>query len=278
MKKMRWSRGTRSMACSKMTDAKRRRRGSLISRTISANCQTVLILHSRMTRRVAGSWSRSRRWVAVEVEATGRGVAADDPRVFTESFPKVLTMQTDRGANVVAAFKNVAATNCVAHKIHRSVQKTLTKKKGSYFEKPFARIRKLCTLVRRAPQCGRIFRKLQKLHNIGRVTKPPQYIETRWTVAFDLMDWCSKNRLPVQSFASQPIPGKRTTAEEEALRGAIDLTRDDWDALLVLKKVLEPIALFTRSIQVMRSKVFNISSSQTINYIIRRQQSRPDTL
>eukprot|EP00918_Siedleckia_nematoides_P087635 GHVU01192732.1.p1 GENE.GHVU01192732.1~~GHVU01192732.1.p1 ORF type:complete len:279 (-),score=26.51 GHVU01192732.1:560-1396(-) len=278
MKKMRWSRGTRSMACSKMTDAKRRRRGSLISRTISANCQTVLILHSRMTRRVAGSWSRSRRWVAVEVEATGRGVLADDPRVFTESFPKVLTMQTDRGANVVAAFKNVAAVNCVAHKIHRSVQKTLTKKKGSYFEKPFVRIRKFCTLVRRAPQCGRLLRNLQKAHNIRRVTKPPQYIETRWTVAFDLMDWCIKNRKLVQSFASHPIEGKRTKAEEEALRVAIDLTCKDWDALSVLKRVLKPIAYFTRSIQVMRSIFFKISPSQTNNYTIRGHQSRLGTL
>eukprot|EP00918_Siedleckia_nematoides_P014719 GHVU01031931.1.p1 GENE.GHVU01031931.1~~GHVU01031931.1.p1 ORF type:complete len:341 (-),score=45.40 GHVU01031931.1:1534-2436(-) len=67
-----------------------------------------------------------RRGSAFETHATK--VGAD--RVFSDEFPKVLTMQTDRGANVVAAFVNVAITNCVGHKIHRTVQTKLTKKRG----------------------------------------------------------------------------------------------------------------------------------------------------
>eukprot|EP00918_Siedleckia_nematoides_P014708 GHVU01031915.1.p1 GENE.GHVU01031915.1~~GHVU01031915.1.p1 ORF type:complete len:508 (-),score=70.55 GHVU01031915.1:968-2371(-) len=186
-----------------------------------------------------------RRGSAVATDATEVGT----DRVFSDEFPKVLTMQTDRGANVVAAFVNVPITNCVGHKIHRTVQTKLTKKKGSYFEPAFAKMKKLATLFRRAPKCYRLFRKLQKLHRIERITKSPQFIETRWTAAFDLLEWSVRNKQPVQSFASNPIPGKRTIAKEKALRAAIDLDCAEWDALALLKRILSPLSQMTRSIQ-----------------------------
>eukprot|EP00918_Siedleckia_nematoides_P065910 GHVU01143351.1.p1 GENE.GHVU01143351.1~~GHVU01143351.1.p1 ORF type:complete len:255 (-),score=29.97 GHVU01143351.1:1620-2384(-) len=154
---------------------------------------------------------------------------------------------TDQGSNMLAAFKNLYGTNCIAHGIHNEV-KNLIKRWELKFAVKKAKI--FIKHIQKSKAARDNFKTKQKHAKIVKPTKPQKTVETRWTSYNDLLLWFTHNKTAIHYYLCSPTytsAGKRKTIEE--ILPNMSPTVSEWDVLATLNIILKPLATITVALQ-----------------------------